>query len=199
MSLQTDTAERLLTWLDVERVLKQRSALWTQLPTNVLSVDCFANGLEVRHVADDGPVDDWLSQVFGHAYQRDQRFIRLRIGEACYPVELIRDSGSVVPASGQNYPLWRDVTYLPIDEAASETLDMQPLIQPMVNTPTVWTQGPDLVSFHSFKGGVGRTTALMTYVAACIQEPGPAPKKILVVDADLEAPGVSFWLILLKK
>ncbi len=194
MSLQADTAERLLTWLDVERVLKQRSALWTQLPTNVLSVDCFANGIEVRHVADDGPVDDWLSQIFGHAYQRDQRFIRLRIAEACYPVELIRDSESVEPASGQNYPLWRDVTYLPIDEADSENLGMQPLIRPMVNTPMRWTQGPDLVSFHSFKGGVGRTTALMTYVAACIQGPGPTPKKILVVDADLEAPGVSFWL-----
>ncbi|HBO3409192.1 KGGVGR-motif variant AAA ATPase [Pseudomonas aeruginosa] len=194
MSLQTNTAERLLTWLDVERVLKQRSALWTQLPKNVLSVDCFANGLEVRHVADDDLVDDWLSQIFGHAYQRDQRFIHLRIGEACYPVELMRESESVESISGQNYPLWRDVTYLPIDEAVSEPLGTQPLIRPMVKTPMVWTQGPDLVSFHSFKGGVGRTTALMTYVAACIQESGSAPKKILVVDADLEAPGVSFWL-----
>ena len=40
MSLQTDAAERLLTWLDVERLLKQRTALWTQLPAGVLSVDC---------------------------------------------------------------------------------------------------------------------------------------------------------------
>jgi len=51
-----------------------------------------------------------------------------------------------------------------------------------------------LISFHSFKGGVGCTTALMTYVTACMRETNPGPRKILVVDADLEAPGVSFWL-----
>lgn len=194
MSLQADTAERLLTWLDIERVLKQRSALWTQLPTGVLGVDCFADGMEIRHVAGDGPVDDWLSQIFGHAYKRDQRIIRLRIGDTPYPVELVQDSDSDTSTTGQNYPLWRDVTYLPTDEPNSEGSDTQPLIRPMMKKPTAWTTGPDLVSFHSFKGGVGRTTALMTYVAACIQEPGSSPKRILVVDADLEAPGVSFWL-----
>lgn len=34
----------------------------------------------------------------------------------------------------------------------------------------------------------------MTYVAACIQETSCSTKKIQIVDADLEAPGVSFWL-----
>jgi len=194
MSLQTDTAERLLTWLDVERVLKQRSVLWTQLPAGVLGVDCFADGMEIRHLAPLELVDDWLSQVFGNAYLRNQRCIRLRIGDACYPVELIQDVESEAPAVGQNYPLWRDVTYLPTDETTSEASGQLSLIRPMVNAPMAWTTGPDLVSFHSFKGGVGRTTALMTYVTACMQEPGSGPKKILVVDADLEAPGVSFWL-----
>ncbi|QJQ97782.1 ParA family protein [Halomonas sp. PGE1] len=194
MSLQTDTAERLLTWLDVERILKQRTLLWTCLPTSVLSVDCFADGMEVRHVADDEPVDDWLRKIFGHAYQRDPRCIRLRIGEACYPVEFVEDPEGAVPALGQHYPLWRDVTYLSTDEADSDTSAPQPLNRPMVKAPKSWTTGPDLVSFHSFKGGVGRTTALMTYVAACVQDSSSGPKKILVVDADLEAPGVSFWL-----
>lgn len=52
-----------------------------------------------------------------------------------------------------------------------------------------------MVSFHSFKGGVGRTTALMTYKMARLH-PADAQGavKVLVVDADLEAPGVTFWL-----
>lgn len=190
MSLQTDVAERLLTWLDVERLLKQRTALWTQLPAGVLSVDCFASGMEVRHSAEAELVDEWLSHVFGHAYQRDHRSILLRIGEARYPVELMQDTEAAAPAVGQNYPLWRDVTYLPTADASV----VDPVTRPLANAPTVWATGPDLVSFHSFKGGVGRTTALMTYVAACMQDPSTGPKKILVVDADLEAPGVSFWL-----
>jgi MinD-like ATPase involved in chromosome partitioning or flagellar assembly len=193
MSLQTDAAERLLTWLDVERLLKHRTALWTQLPAFVLSVDCFASGMEVRHVADTETVDNWLSHVFGHAYQREPRSICLRICETSYPVELVQDAEAATPLLGQNYPLWRDVAYLPTEEASAADSGAQ-LIRPLANAPTAWATGPDLVSFHSFKGGVGRTTTLMTYVAACVQEPNPGPKKILVVDADLEAPGVSFWL-----
>ncbi len=188
MTLQ-DTAGRLLTWLDVERVLKQRSVLWSQLPGHILSVDCFADGMEIRHCADDGLVVAWLSEIFGHAYLQDAGCIRLRIGETPYPVELVRESDDARPAMGRSYPLWRDVTYLPVDESIAV-----PSISGATNMPPEWVGGPDLVSFHSFKGGVGRTTALMTYVAACMQEPGDGPRKILVVDADLEAPGVSFWL-----
>ncbi|MCA3799649.1 AAA family ATPase, partial [Burkholderia sp.] len=194
MSLQTDAAERLLTWLDVERLLKQRTALWTQLPAGVLSVDCFASGMEVHHSADAEEVDNWLSHVFGHAYQREHRSICLRIGETSYPVDLMPGAEVAAPSTAQSYPLWRDVTYLPTDEATEVDLGAPAANQHLANAPTAWETGPDLVSFHSFKGGVGRTTTLMTYVAACMQEPGPGPKKILVVDADLEAPGVSFWL-----
>lgn len=191
MSPQTDAVERLLTWLDVERLLKQRTALWTQLPAGVLSLDCFASGMEVRHFSDAANVDKWLSEVFGHAYRREHRSICLRIGETSYPVELVQDAEDTASSVGQNYPLWRDVTYLPIDEVTSTGSGTERLL---ANAPIGWKASPDLVSFHSFKGGVGRTTALMTYVAACMQDPSSGPKKILVVDADLEAPGVSFWL-----
>jgi MinD-like ATPase involved in chromosome partitioning or flagellar assembly len=49
---------------------------------------------------------------------------------------------------------------------------------------------PAIVSFYSFKGGVGRTTllALVTHVLA------KRGKKIAVVDLDLEAPGVASFL-----
>lgn len=194
-------AERLLTWLDVERVLKQRTALWTKLPSGVLGVDCFFSGMEIRHTAGtDVVVATWLAKIFGRAYLREHAAIQLRIGQATYPIELVQDQVSVAPSVTQAYPLWRDVTYLPMvqddctevretanDEAASSFPSTMP-------TPLRFTDGPDLVSFHSFKGGVGRTTALMTYVAACVRETSPGAKKILVVDADLEAPGVSFWL-----
>ncbi|WP_243050591.1 hypothetical protein [Dyella sp. RRB7] len=195
MSMQSDAAERLLTWLDVERLLKQRTALWTQLPEGVQGIDCFPSGMEVRHAVKAESVDDWLSHVFGNAYQPEHRSIRLRIGEASYPVELMLDTEGAAPIAGQSYPLWRDVTYLPTGEATiAADLAMHSPVRPLANTPTGWETGPDLVSFHSFKGGVGRTSALMTYVTACMQSPGSGPKRILVVDADLEAPGVSFWL-----
>ena len=190
------TTDRLLTWLDVERLLKQHTALWTRLPEGIIGLDCFSSGMDIRHANDATQVDDWLGDILGHAYQREDRVIRLRIDQATYPVTLLQEVDTAAQPVEQKYPLWRDVTYLPIDaiDAAgnfSENHQNQPR---SINHPPAWDAGPDLVSFHSFKGGVGRTTALMTYVAACMQESSTGPKKILVVDADLEAPGVSFWL-----
>jgi len=204
MNGQNASSERLLTWLDVERLLKQRTALWSQMPPGVLGVDCFSSVMEIRYApgAVDS-VDTWLSQVFGRAYLREQSAIQLRIGQAIYPIERVEDQISEAPVAGPSYPLWRDVTYLPNEvnaiACAGATSDdkASSLLAKVVNAPQGFVDGPDLVSFHSFKGGVGRTTALMTYVAACLREDANGAKKtrkILVVDADLEAPGVSFWL-----
>ncbi|ELK4900814.1 ParA family protein [Pseudomonas aeruginosa] len=190
MSLRISIAERLLTWLDVERLLKQKTALWSQLPNGVHGIDCFADGMEIRAV-EPAVVEDWLSSVFSQAYDLERNAIRLRIAEAWYPVQIIEESSGGVAGESQTYPLWRDVTYLPTEIPEQGADFSNPHTK---RWPAVWSASPYMVSFHSFKGGVGRTTALMTYVAACMNEPSAGPKKILVIDADLEAPGVSFWL-----
>ncbi|MCC6554503.1 MAG: AAA family ATPase, partial [Polyangiaceae bacterium] len=48
-------------------------------------------------------------------------------------------------------------------------------------------QGPGVVTFYSFKGGVGRTTALV----ACAWQLARAGQSVAVIDLDLEAPGVA--------
>lgn len=58
------------------------------------------------------------------------------------------------------------------------------------NTPgPPWrlSEGPGIVTFYSFKGGVGRTTAL---VATAWQLASAEKKRVAVVDLDLEAPGL---------
>lgn len=201
MNAQNVNAEHLLTWLDVERLLKQRTALWTRLPAGVLGVDCFSSGMEIRHAAGaEVAIATWMTQMFGRAYLPEQSAIQLRIGQATYSIELVQNQVSAAPSVGQNYPLWRDVTYLPVvqndgaEKGALTNSEASPSGASTVRMPQRFVDGPDLVSFHSFKGGVGRTTAMMTYVAACMREASPGTKKVLVVDADLEAPGVSFWL-----
>ena len=76
-------------------------------------------------------------------------------------------------------PLWRDILAQPTG----------PLEKSFTSPPPAWEdEGPALVAFASFKGGVGRTTHLLASLAAIQPD-----ARVLVVDADLEAPGFSFW------
>lgn len=185
--------ERLLTWLDIERVFKQATELWTRMPEGVQAVRCYSDGLEIEHVAEPEAISAWLAVLFEHAWNPRQQLIRLRIGQAAYPVDFVRVVVTEQPPARElpSYPLWRDVTYLKDLSNSSEAEQNAAGF----GMPQLWSSGPRVVSFHSFKGGVGRTTALMTYVAARLQLSNPGrPLKVLVVDADLEAPGVTLWL-----
>ncbi|MBK8254699.1 MAG: hypothetical protein IPK82_18810 [Polyangiaceae bacterium] len=51
---------------------------------------------------------------------------------------------------------------------------------------------PSIAAFYSFKGGVGRTTTLLATLGALLGRKRPA--KVLVVDADLEAPGLTLQI-----
>lgn len=53
-------------------------------------------------------------------------------------------------------------------------------------TSTLINEGPKTIAFYSYKGGVGRTTAL-THVAWILASRG---KKVVVVDLDFEAPSL---------
>ena len=169
----------LLTWLDVERVFK-RHAHAIPAPLVITSVRCYADGAEVEYTEDESAALAWLGTLFGNAFDKEKRFVQLRIGEQPYPITL--EAGGLAPPSvPPTYPLWTDIAYLNEGAPASEL-------------PVAWTDGPHLVAFHSFKGGVGRTTALMSYVAASLEAAGDNQVRLLVIDADLEAPGISFWL-----
>lgn len=187
MTYELTVPERLLTWLDVERVFKQKTQLWAHLPEGVHSVDCYHDGVDIAHSVDGVTVEGWLNGIFGKAFSAQPAQLHLRAGNGVYPVRLGLVSAPVVARRLLPlYPLWRDVAYLPVDESSAPCFS---------NLPAPFIDGPRMVSFHSFKGGVGRTTALMTYVTARLHATdAQKPVKVLVVDADLEAPGVTFWL-----
>jgi MinD-like ATPase involved in chromosome partitioning or flagellar assembly len=55
-----------------------------------------------------------------------------------------------------------------------------------------WTleDGPPIVAYHGFKGGAGRTTLLASYAVASARR----NRRVVVVDMDLDAPGVGLLL-----
>lgn len=158
-----------LTWLDIERTFKH-------FTLDNVRVHCFPDGAEIEYSVDVANVHNWLKKIFGIYLSDDFSSITLQIDSTTYPLEF-NPSDSLNEKPTQ-YPLWRDAAYFD-----NKTLKLS---EP-------WTETPNMVSFHSFKGGVGRTTSLMTYVSAVL-DTAKDPIKLLLIDADLEAPGISFWL-----
>lgn len=61
-------------------------------------------------------------------------------------------------------------------------------LQPKPPWPLVKGRTPAIVTFHSFKGGVGRTTLVAAFAVRLARRGTPA--RVAIVDLDLEAPGV---------
>jgi MinD-like ATPase involved in chromosome partitioning or flagellar assembly len=47
-----------------------------------------------------------------------------------------------------------------------------------------------IITFYSYKGGTGRSMALANYAVYLARMPEMAGKRVLVIDWDLEAPGL---------
>lgn len=136
--------------------------------------------LEARCKADQAmqPVVDSLrahlsSELAPHAVERDQ-FI------------LFEDDFSVVVNNASPFPLWGD-TVLDLD---IEVIDRLASGADWSKGPLAGGEAPRIV-FFSIKGGVGRSTALAV-AAYALAEKG---KKVLVLDLDLESPGLSSALL----
>ncbi|WP_076736554.1 ParA family protein, partial [Cronobacter sakazakii] len=168
---------RFITWLDVERAVKANFKYKDEFQ-NLTAILCYASGAEVEFTGDREKAISELKDIFGSSLNEkdDSLFIVLDVGEKIYSFDLIlvTESRSEVKVV---YPLWKEHAY--IDSVNYKQ-------------PTPWVNGPKFCAFHSFKGGVGRTTSLMTYASATIEN--NSVKKILLIDGDLEAPGLTLWL-----
>ncbi|EBR9761907.1 hypothetical protein DS576_24875, partial [Salmonella enterica subsp. enterica serovar Abony] len=136
------------------------------------------SGMEVEYINEKELAISDLNEIFNDSIVRkeDELLLFVEIGGPEYFIELI-------PAVGEKkennivYPLWREHVYV-------ENTNFK--------QPEQWGDGPKFCAFHSFKGGVGRTTSLMTYASAALDNDNI--KKILLIDGDLEAPGLTLWL-----
>lgn len=181
---------RLLTWLDVRRTICRKTHYGSKLPDGVLRIRCFSDALEIG-LKNDQSIENAtysLKEWFGDWYQEDQSLIQLDLGDATLPVEFILgEEPSTIDISIR--PFWEEIAYIEND---SET---ETVIQRQVQLPDAYTEKPNLIAFYSFKGGVGRTLNLAAHLFAVLDRAKELDLSInvLVIDADLEAPGLTYW------
>lgn len=164
----------LYTWRDVERALQRvQSPPWVRIATDLesLVITCAA-----EHRAN---AQARLEECFGHALGPDHLALESSIG-----------------VSRRLELRWED----PED---GEEERLRPPVRPLwpyafdepTNIPPLEAEAPRLLAFYSYKGGVGRTTALLAMMGALLagdKSERVPPARVLLVDADLEAPGLTW-------
>lgn len=168
----------LYTWHDVEQTLLLDKANW---PQEWIAIEMYSKELVIyaKNITEKTRQSDknYLKQLLKQYFAEDEIFIKTT--ETRISV------------------LWEEVEEDAKEETAPEVFP-QPLFKEFlyVNDKTQITlralAGVPVTAFHSYKGGVGRTLSLITFVRNMIQEFRDS-RKVLIVDCDIEAPGLT-WL-----
>ncbi len=176
-------APLMMTWLDIERRFREMTYGFAMFPDFIAAIDCYADGAEISIVCDEYKIKlhGWLENGFGNSLDENENILTLHIDNVTYPIDVTIQS-SIKPKQPVFYPLWHDLAYF-----ATTT-------ENGFVSPTPFPENLHISAFHSFKGGVGRTTALITHLVAYLDQSKKRKTKVLLIDADLEAPGITYWL-----
>jgi hypothetical protein len=154
-------------------------------------IDILRDGITI--VANSGELTEareYLKKLLGDVIQIDATGYFIRIGERLIPIfwEENEIKGDTVKPFAFR-PLLKDTILL------SKTTTPDAIDERLFNVFPYDDKKISATAFFSFKGGVGRTlhlAALCKYLAEQIKSEFKTPK-ILLVDADTEAPGLSWW------
>ncbi|WP_424536995.1 KGGVGR-motif variant AAA ATPase [Sphaerisporangium viridialbum] len=174
--------EHIYTWVDVDAHLAALAAngLW---PDWLHECDAFWDGLDVTIAPDASPQEalSWINDAFGVGStisHEGETVLRLddvpgRPSARLLPISVCQRE-LVVP---RREPRWR------------ERRVVRSLGEPLPRPETPFPGHVRVAAMHSFKGGVGRTLHGVALADAIAQR----GDRVLLVDADLEAPGIS-WM-----
>lgn len=155
----------LLTWRDiVERLQSADAAPWSSVEGGPDEVRVFVPA-EAEEAAQRALVD-----TLGTALGADERKVRLEsLPDRPRLLSIVISTEPSSAPAPVVRPLWR----------SSGT-----------PAPDAFPAGCRVLSFHSYKGGVGRSTAVIATLGALLRRRGSP--RVLVVDADIEAPGLTW-------
>ena len=161
---------KFYTWKDVERCLMLNKNRWEK---EILDIEVYLSEIVVvlDSISHHGRAAEILGEIVGDI---SGDVLTLEMGNS---LDIIYEEGEKSPKKDIIAPLFRKALYQ--DAAYAEDMINE-------NLP-----GIPVIAFHSYKGGVGRTLAVLAFAKAwSAQEP---EGKLLIVDSDIEAPGLS-WL-----
>ena len=172
------------TWVDVLDRLRSDEAM-ASVPDCVISAEPLPNRvtLLVTFDAEIQRVNDWLGEMFGPRFDPTRNVLYLD-----------------KPLLGRDRLIVVDIERLDPGEDTTRTVKLRPSVQrgrSIVYHPTYelpadrdLLDAPPIFTFHSSKGGMGRTTITLALAFTLSKQ----NRRVLLIDADFEAPGISALL-----
>lgn len=165
----------LYTWKDIERKLLLNKDKWQGVisDTEIYTDEVIIHLKKGQVKADAKKI---LRDIFERKYDGEK--ILLDLSDEYLGVSFVTDQNEEDDSVAT--PLFRNVLY---QKTAyfSELIDKE-------------LPGVPVLAFHSYKGGVGRTLSLLAFVKAWSELNNfENDQKLLIIDADIEAPGIT-WL-----
>ncbi len=171
---------RLFTWVDVEEVLfrAQQKGEW---PAPLVWARAYWDNLTLGiRPGFQATVKAWLSQQFDPRFDPDHTVIILESVNGVSRTLRIWFEETEEPATP---PVFKPSLARPTTVVQSYQQTSPPALDPAC---------PPVIAFHSFKGGVGRTLFALALALAVREK--DRDTRVLLIDSDLEAPGLS-WLL----
>lgn len=161
------------TWQDVENFLYTIKSLW---PNEWIAIEVFSDEIIIYANA----INDELDK-------KTKLFLNEYMGEYCSGGKIhipITNTKMVITYEERDgerenaspFPLFKDFSYI----NSENSIELHEL------------SGVPVVAFQSYKGGVGRTLSLIAFTRSVIEQYG-TQKRVLIIDGDMEAPGLT-WL-----
>jgi len=162
------------TWKDVERYIQLNKKKWQG---NITTIEVYFSEIVVYLSSMDKvkEAEEVLTILLGNKYDPQDSILHLDLGEGF--LNILFEQSEEMVQNNNITPLFNKVLY---QETAyyDEMLTDKSLATPVI-------------AFHSYKGGVGRTLSLLAFAKAWSSL--AENKKLLIVDSDIEAPGLT-WL-----
>lgn len=177
---------RLYTWLDVEDALSRAVEPDNSWPPWLVDARAYWDGVTIRiRSGSRHQAKEWIQNVFDPRVVEPEPnlFTDLKIAMESI-AGVVRHLPMVFEETEDPVPTQRITPTFARPALFQKTLPTRAQLAPLSDA------SPVVFAFHSFKGGVGRTLHALAFA----QSLADAQRPVLLVDADLEAPGIS-WLL----
>lgn len=158
------------TWKDIERHFFMHSNEWKE----IMNVEVYPDELVIgREKENEEKCKEILRCLFPRNLMNNCFGIKLDAGNTCIQISY---EDEYLHTSNNKMPLFKKAIY---QDSVYPDKDLVPLHCPVI-------------AFHSYKGGVGRTLSLIAFAKAWTHiQKEPQNNKLLIIDSDLEAPGLT--------